>query len=194
MTLDNITPASEAERAGANVNDLEFEIIKHAIAERIKDSPEDCYNAGQVWSSKRFNKLRGEIVEGVTKDSQWAYRAWKNWEMIRLHFTARPIVKSISSNPKYSWEVIHSLAESRRHFFNRYSPRNSLWGLLIRLPKSEMKVLDRVYELAEKAGAEDNFHASWPTVLRKDNLHQWSKTIIKHFEENTIGGDTYRIA
>jgi hypothetical protein len=182
-------------KLASNLQYTSFHRKKDEIAGAMITSPKACYDAGVAWSDKKFRLLRDTLVEGVSKDPTFAYAALELWRESRIVYTARPLVESLSRNTECSFEVFYSWTnEIKLMLFKKYTPRSSDAGLLLQLNKEDADLIKRVYTLAEDNGANKEFHTHWPTVLKEDNLHRWAETIIEHFQKDTIGGDTYRIA
>jgi hypothetical protein len=154
---------------------------RNAIASKAFSEPEWCYKLGKNFKSAVdavYPEFADKIAMGLSRSAEYSFKARRDWTGLENNL-------SLQVYPKVGFDFDNFVL----HF-----PEDSYGTLIAQIPEATWKKLLEVESLSTEEFKEGLFYSNLPAVLDSGNVERWANTILEHFKEVAIGGDTYRIA
>ena len=211
--VDMVTQVPDfAAEAGGSWKKDRFELFRDELAKSVLQSAEASYKAFLLWEKGKKGEFRDAIISKACSEPELCYAIeseLRNPVIINdpQDFTDK-IASGLSKSLQYSFKARRDWTGLENNLslqvypkvgfdfdnFVLHFPEDSYGTLIAQIPEATWKKLLEVESLSTEEFKEGLFYSNLPAVLDSGNVERWANTILEHFKEVAIGGDTYRIA
>jgi hypothetical protein len=197
--VDMVTQVPDfAAEAGGSWKKDRFELFRDELAKSVLQSAEASYKAFLLWEKGKKGEFRDAIISKACSEPELCYAIeseLRNPVIINdpQDFTDK-IASGLSKSLQYSFKARRDWKREYFWMIEAYFPENSNGKLVSDIPEPVWEKLLQAEGYSFNSSNTELFYGNLPAVLKGENVEQWVDTILGHFKENVIGGDTYRIA
>lgn len=197
--VDMLTESPEyAAAAGRSWNDDRVKLFKDELAKSVLQSAKASYHAIEGWHKWKLGEHRDAIISKAFSDPENCYHVNTHVTYIlvdpAMEDCTVKIAEGLSKSAEYSFMARKDWQKRPFGMIKDHFPEDSYGALIAQIPEPTWNRLLEIESQSNVKFKRSLFYSNLPAVLDSGNVERWANTILEHFKEVAIGGDTYRIA